>query len=89
MVVMMMFALLTPIIADQAYMTVEQGNFLLSVPIGGSMTFIEGANTWTFADVASTAQSYTNAMASSVASTAAAQIAAALAVSEVCDDHYG
>ena len=40
-------------------MTIEDGDFLLSVPAGGSMTFSEGDNVWTFADVANTAHAFT------------------------------
>jgi hypothetical protein len=40
-------------------MTVEDGDMTFAVPDGGSMTFIEGGNAWTFADVANTAQAFT------------------------------
>ena len=64
-------------------MTADDGNFLLSVPIGGTMTFIENGNVWTFQDIANNAQAYTTAQVTAASSTATAQINAAIATAEV------
>jgi hypothetical protein len=71
---------------EQAYMSVDNGDFLVFVPEGGSMTFVEGDNTWVFNEVLDTARNYadsvtkddTTAATSTLVSSAASTITVSL-----------
>ena len=48
------------LLAEQPYIITSGSQLTIATPAGGSMTFIEGANQWTFDAVSSTAQAYTD-----------------------------